>query len=228
MQRNKALPILLLAIGLLCCYFGGRLLVADISAWQASRFVDDWMVRQGVGSERAWLVAESAANRAIAVTPAAMAIHHERLGRIHEWRHLDLPYGNEAALASRLAARDAYRRAIELRPLWPYTWLRLAYIKLRLVEFDEEFDRAMREAVALGPWRITVNKTIAEIGLIAWQELDSVQRELVLEAANRTLLQNARAGAQLLAFAEQFHRLDDVCDHLAPQIAKSHNLCINR
>lgn len=217
--------LILLAAGLLCCFLGARLLVADLSAWQASRFIDDWSERGAVASERAWEVAESAASRAIQLTPAAMAIHYDRLGRIHEWRQIDLPFGNDAAVESRLAARDAYRKALDLRPLWPYTWARLAYIKLRLLQIDDEFDEALRQAAALGPWRSGVNRTLSEIGLIAWLELDTSQRDLVLEAVERTLVQNRRAGEHVMALAKRFHRLEDVCAALDRDVAKARKVC---
>ncbi len=215
----------LFAAGLLCCSVGMRFLVADIAAWQASQFIDDWTERQAVASEQAWSVAEAAAKRAIAVAPVAMAVHYERLGRIHEWRHIHLPFGNEAAVDSRLAARDAYRQALELRPLWPYTWARLAYTKLRLLQIDDEFEHALRQAVELGPWRIAVNKAVVEIGLIAWLELDSAQRILVLDAAERTLKQNRRVGREVLALAKTLHRLDDICGALDIELAEAWKEC---
>jgi len=202
---------MLLAAGLLCCFLGIRLLVADTAAWQASRFVEDWSEKGAVSSEQAWLVAEAAARRAVAAAPVPMAVHYDRMGRIQEWRHIHLPFGNEAAEDSRLAAREAYRQALELRPLWPYTWTRLAYIKLRLLQLDDEFEAALRHAAELGPWRPAVNKTVAEIGLIVWLELDSAQRDLVLEAAKRTVMHNRKARTQLLTLAKKLHRLDDVC-----------------
>ena len=222
----RRLPVLvLLAAGLVCSFLGVRLLVADIFAWQASRFVADWSQRGEVASDRAWLVAETAARRAIGVTPVATAIHYERLGRIYEWRDLNLPLGNPDAEQSRVAARDAYRRTLELRPLWPYTWARLAYVKLRLLQIDDEFDEALRQAVALGPWRVNVNKTVAEIGLIAWLELDGSQRTLVLEATERTLVLNRRAGQQVMALAARFHRVDDVCAALDREVAEARKVC---
>lgn len=226
MFSTHRLPIfILLVTGLACGFLGARLLVADLSAWQASQFVDDWSERRAVASERAWEVAESAASRAIQITPVAMAIHYDRLGRIHEWRHIDLPFGNAAAVESRLAALEAYRKTLQLRPLWPYTWARLAYIKLRLLQIDAEFDEALRQAVALGPWRSNINKVVAEIGLIAWLELDASQRELILEAVERTLVQNRRAGAEIMALAEKLHRLEDVCVALDPEVAEARKVC---
>ncbi|NIV36152.1 MAG: hypothetical protein GWN58_43905, partial [Anaerolineae bacterium] len=55
----------------------------------------------------------------------------------------------------------AYRRSVEWRPLWPYTWVRLAYTKLSLLALDDEFDRALAKAARLGPWRIDVNQPLA-------------------------------------------------------------------
>jgi len=211
MTSDRLPALALLVSGVLCAFLGVRLLIADVSAWQAARFINDWTERREVASDQAWVVAESAAQRAIAFAPVAFAIHYDRLGRIYEWRHLHLPFGNEAAVESRLAARDAYKQTLQLRPLWPYTWARHAYIKLRLWQIDEEFDLALRKATELGPWRAGVNKTVAEIGFISWQALDADQRMLILEAAKRVIQQNPKTGMGVIALAKKLHRLADLC-----------------
>lgn len=226
MTPIQRLPLLaLLTTGLLCCLLGAALLLADLSSWQASRFLEDWGKRQGIPSQRAWEVAEAAATRAITSSPAPMASYYEQLGRIHEWRHINRLYGDEEAAQSRQDALEAYRKAIELRPMWPYTWVRLAHVKLRLLSFDDEFDEALRQAVTLGPWRYSVSERIAEIGLIAWAELDASQRELVLDAAERALIQNRRAGARVMEIAKRFHRMNEICAALDREVAEARKVC---
>lgn len=215
----------MLLTGLFCLYAGARMLVADLAAYQAGTFVSDWHRRGVVPSERAWQVAGSAATRAVAAAPVGMAENYDRLGRVHEWRHQASYFGDPAAEGSRRAALSAYRHAVELRPLWPYGWVRLAFVKLSLLEFDAEFDRALRQAAELGPWRLRGNAGIAEIGLTAWHELDGGQRALVLESARRVVAQNQREGGKLLDLASRLHRLGDVCAVLAPELVARQPLC---
>lgn len=212
-------------VGLFCLYAGTRMLVADIAAYQASVFVSDWHRRGAVPSDRAWQIAEGAANRAVAVAPVGMAENYDRLGRVHEWHHQASYFGDPAADDSRRAALDAYRRAVELRPLWPYDWVRLAFVKLSLLEVDVEFDHALRQAAELGPWRLRSNTGIAEIGFTAWHELDSGQRTLVLEAARRVVAQNQREGNKLLELANRLQRADDICAVLGDALVAKQPLC---
>lgn len=174
-----------LALGLLCVLMGGRMLIADVNAFQAGTFLQDWATRQAPPSERAWQVAESAAQRAVRWSPVADSTHYDRLGVVSYWHDQHRLYGDEAGEASRLAALDAYRKAIELRPLWPHAYVRIAETKLALLQFDAEFDAALQQAVALGPWRASVHERVAHIGITAWHELSDAQRDLVRESYQR-------------------------------------------
>lgn len=182
-------PALMLLIGF--CVFlallGGRLLLAGVFAWQAEDFLKDWNRLGRVPSERAWEVGYQAAQRAVYFFPGANGDYLDRLGRILEARDSNLPLGAPEAEASRRAALEAYRDATRARPLWPYTWTQIAYVKLRLLEFDAEFDQAFARSFELAPWRIQSNALLAEIALRAWPSLDEHQREQGREAIRRSV-----------------------------------------
>lgn len=184
--RRPAL-MLLIAFCVFLALLGGRLLLAGVSAWQAEDFLKDWNRLGRVPSERAWEVGYQAAQRAVHFFPGANGDYLDRLGRILEARHSNLPLGAPEAEASRRAALEAYRAATRARPLWPYTWTQIAYVKLRLLEFDQEFDQALFRSLELAPWRIQSNALLAEIALRAWPSLDAKQRELGREAIRRSV-----------------------------------------
>jgi len=210
-----ALTVAVLAVALALLYCGLRLLAADMNSYQAASFVSDWQGRGHVPSEKAWQVARDAAQRAVAVSPVASGSHYHRLGAVYEWRHSASYLGDPAARESRLAALAAYRRAAALRPLWPYGWVRLANLKLQLLELDGEFDEALGKAAALGPWRPRINAEVARIGLLAWHELAAGQRTLVLEALRRVAVQQPAAARDLQALAARLQLLAAVCGDTA-------------
>lgn len=214
---RRFLLVLLLVLGILGTWFGGRMLLADLSAYQVRSFLDDWAERNVAPSEAAWAVAHRAAERAVALTPVADADHYDQLGQVHQWQHFGQFYGDATAHASREAALQAYRRAAELRPLWPHAQVRIAQVKLWMLEFDDEFDHAVRQAMALGQGRASVTERLVRIGLTGWHELDVLQRELVLDAARRAVALRPRTAGPILQHATRLRLQDVVCEALTDE-----------
>lgn len=208
-RRVSALLVGLLATGLLL--FGGRLLLAGIADYQAEAFLEAWEATANEPDARAWDIAHAAAQRAIDLYPVADGEGLDRLGRIYSWKQFRQPFAAPVAQASRQAALDAYRASVSARPTWPESWARLAHAKLYLQQFDDEFAHALTQAFALGPWRIAVNRELAQVGLIAWPHLSATQRQATLESARRVAVFSPNEAQQLLALAEQTGTLNQVC-----------------
>lgn len=210
LRKSGLWALLIFSIGLL--YLGVRMLLSDISGFQADSFIHDWRARGKVGSQPAWDVAHKAALHSINLSPVENGANFHRAGTVHEWLHSKSQPGSTEARESRLAARNAYRQAVQVRGSWPYSWLRLAQVKMELLEFDTEFDHAMRQSIHYGSWRPRVNFRIALIGLTSWHELSDDQRVLILEAAVRSIEQEPKKASRLLEFAEGVHLRDTVCN----------------
>ena len=208
-QRISALLVALAA--LLLMLFGGRLLLAGIADYQAEAFLTAWETAGSEPDERAWSIAHDAAQRAIDLYPVADGERLDRLGRIYSWQHFRQPYAAPQAQASRLAALEAYRASVNVRPSWPDSWARLARAKLYLQAFDDEFANALQQAFTQGPWRIGVNRELAQIGLIAWPRLTPEQQQTTLESARRVAVYSAGEAQQLLKLAAQTGTLQQVC-----------------
>jgi len=221
------LPALLLLIGfsLLLLFLAGRLLLAGVSAWQAEDFLKDWNRLGRVPSERAWEVAHEAAQRSVFLFPGANGEYYDRLGRILEARQAQLPLGAKEAEASRRAALEAYREATRARPLWPYSWTQIAYVKLRLLEFDQEFDQAYARSFELAPWRIQSNALLAEIALRAWPSLDEPQRAQGREAMRRSVDWSRREARQLNRLAVNLGMQWIFCAALEDEQKQRNRIC---
>jgi len=186
MQKKVSLMVLLFFSAALLLT-AGRFLLASVWDNQVNSFLEDWQQHREEPAPDAWQVAYDAVNKAISISPIENASYYNHLGRVWEWRQFSKPLGHPAAIESRQHALVAYRQAIQLRPQWPYSWLSLAATKLRLLQLDEEFMRALQMSAKLAPWRITSNKQIAEIGLMTWADLDKTTKQTVTTAIQRTV-----------------------------------------
>lgn len=227
MPASHRLAILLaLVLSLPLLYSGVRLLLAGIASYQADAFLSDWQSKGNEPSPRAWQVAHDAAQRAIALYPVANGEYLQRLGLIQQWQQFRLPFGSAEASESRRAALHSLRAAGQARPTWPEHWTALAYAKLYLLEFDSEFHHALERAHALGPWRIEVNRRLAEIGLIAWPQLSSEQRRQILESARRTVAYSGKEANALMVIAAHTGMTAPLCASLSDELKASRRLCL--
>ena len=221
--RLILLLVLLASLALLFC--GSRLLLAGIASYQTQAFLDDWMRKGEEPNPRAWQIAHDAAQRAIALYPGSNGEYLERLGRVLQWKQFRHPLGADTAEQSRREALQAFRAASEARPTWPNNWVALAYAKLYLLEFDNEFGRALQQAQALGPNRIEINRTLAEIGFIAWAQLNDEQRRATLESARRTVKHGPKETKNLLVIASQTGMSSELCDSLDAELKDTRKIC---
>ena len=189
-----------------------QMMSAGIATYQVESFLDDWVSKRQPPSDKAWNIAHQAAARAVDNFPVANGNYYDHLGRIYQWHAVFESHGDIAAQPSGLKAMEAYRHSADARPLWPYTWVQIAFIKLRMLDFDEEFDHALSKATSLGPWRPRVNTAIAEIGFQAWQDLTLSQRRLVIESWRRAA--SIGQGNPLMDIADQFGLATKACTAL--------------
>lgn len=228
-SRTPAMPthlrrsIALIAglLGLAAIIGGGKLLVAGIAHYQAQAFLKTWERNPAQPSEQAGLIAEDAIQRAIKAYPGSHGKYLETLGYIELWRAFGTNLNDPEVKQYREAAVQALRESTQARQTWPDTWAALAYAKLTVLEFDDEFTHAMQQAQEFGPWRIGINRRLAEIGLIAFSELNTEQRMIVTESIQRTAQYSARERAKLFELAAQTNSLNPLCTILvdAPEPA---------
>lgn len=203
-------PVAVIALSGVVLFLAVKMFFADLRAYQASVFLEDWQSRGAAPSAAAWQVAEGAALAAADGYPVASGAYLEQLGRLYEWRHLKAFPGNAGAQSSRRAALDAYRRAVAARPAWPHTWARLAVVKLNLLEFDDEFDHALSNAYRYGASRPRVNYLLGELGITAWRELTPPQRDIVRKAIRNLDGRDDPRVKSLYAYADRLGVRDDV------------------
>jgi hypothetical protein len=220
---------LLLGLVVLCLVLGCLGISVILSALfnqQTNRFLNDWQVRGEQPSERAWLVAYNAANKAINLYPGEDASLYNNLGRVLEWKQFSLPTASEEAKKSREAALQAYRLATELRPTLPHFWADLALIKTRLNQTDDELVNALENAMENGPWRVTVLLRITQVGLLNWWQLSDEGRSVTLKAITRGLSLDHRSANQIWSSITLLQGEDVVCATLRESVPWLEKQCI--
>ena len=194
-----------------------RMLMSDINSYEASLFVEHWNAK-GEVSDTAWPIALEAAESAVHQFPVANGQAYDRLGKVYEWQHLYALPGSSAAEESRKLALQAYRNAVAVRPDWPYTWNRIAWVKWQLLEIDSEFDLALKTSLAKGPWRWRSNQSLVELGFMAWYKLTTDQKALIATALDNLrqvkpgLAKKLLARAQTLGLGDELQALMPVAE----------------
>ena len=205
-RRSIALTAGLL--GLAAIVAGGQLFFSGIAYYQAQAFLEHWEQNPRQPSEQAGIIAEAAIKRAIHAYPGSNGEYLEVLGYIEQWRAFGTDLNDPSALQQRHAAVRALRESTQARHTWPDAWAALAFGKMTVLEFDHELTQAMQKAQHFGPWRIGINRRIAEIGLLAHSELNAEQRAITAQSMQRTAQYSAKERQKLFALATQTNNLN--------------------
>ena len=101
-----------------------------------------------------------------------------------------------------------YRKALSVRPLWPYSWVNLLSVKDKLGQVDSEFNKALQRAVETGPWEPRVQLEVITSGVRHWDRLGGVGKNLVREKVKDAMKVQPR---ETFAIMKTFGRPDLVC-----------------
>lgn len=99
-------------------------------------------------------------------------------------------------------------RALELRPVSPYSWAALAEARYRAGIADATLHSALMHAAALGPNEPSVQNTVAFHGLALWDKLPEPARDATRRMLAAGLKRDPEA---MLRIAERHGRLDAAC-----------------
>lgn len=221
----RLLAVIVLLFGVAGLYLGGRMLMSGIAGLQADLFLDDWQERGALPSDRAAEVALEAAQSASDWYPGVHAELSGREARVLAWRSFQRPVGDPEVETERRAALSAWRASVAARPTWPHGWVGLAQIKWELGETDTEFLEALRNALAHGVVRWEIDRDVARIGLLAWDELPMADQSRVLEAASRTASRNRREATALAPYLDHAGLTPALCIYQRALQRESHRLC---
>ena len=167
--------------------------VADVAAYRARAWTETWAnqdllaLRRGqlyVPAEQDWQEALAAADLAHRLAPWS-AEYESLLGQVYASRHIGAADGDATAMPFWLQAETHYRRAIALRPTWPYTYVALAQTQRRMRRLDAAYEQSLRQALHFGPWEPSILMAIVDMNLDLLSQLQPSTRQLVLDTLRR-------------------------------------------
>ncbi len=170
--------------------------LADVENQKARVFIKQWENNVDSFSSDDWDKAYSTAKAALEKDPYNPELF-SLMGNVYEWNSFqghNQSHNNQNAEL----ALNHYRKAVELRPQWPYTWSGIVLQKYKMSEFDQEFQLALNNATELGPWEPNVQKIIAKVGLTSWNELEHSQRITIVENIRRGVTMQPRVMLDIL------------------------------
>ena len=106
------------------------------------------------------------------------------------------------------AAASYYRRALSVRPLWPYSWANLLAVKDALGVVDDEFKLALERSIVTGPLEPRVQLQVLTSGLNRWDQLGTRQRDMVRSKTLDALKTQPR---EVFKVVRSYGRPDLVC-----------------
>jgi hypothetical protein len=101
-----------------------------------------------------------------------------------------------------------FRQAVMYRPVSPYTWANLVHAFYEAGNTGPEFEHAIRQAQALGPWEPEVQATLANYGLAVREEVSPATRGAIDLAVASAMRRNP---SETLQISERRGRLDVAC-----------------
>lgn len=179
--------------------------LADLRAFEARQFIRNWENKAAAAPAADWERARDDLLQARGLDPGHPG-YLEDLALLYEYRGLRAASG---------PAREDFGRALELlraeaarRPSSSYTWAGIALLKARLGTPDAEYETALRNAMALGPWEPPVQLAVADAGLRYWNRLAPETSAALRANLTRSLRWQDKA---IFDLARRLGRLDVIC-----------------
>jgi hypothetical protein len=214
-----------LAITAVALVLSWKVLSAGLASSHVTMSLAQWDRLGQAPQAQQWQATLESAVRANDSYPVANGAYLDQLGQVQSWSAFDVPAADPAARDSRLAALQAYRASVAVRPTWPDTWARLATTKFALGELDGEYQNAVEQANQWGAWRPDVQLELASIGLRAWPSMSVAQRAAAVESMRKVMAGPRADALHLLQLARLAGLQHVVCHGMAEDNARAQQLC---
>jgi tetratricopeptide (TPR) repeat protein len=203
----RAIALIFIPLAIYVIYIAAHWGMADVYYRPAFNQLKSWRLGKVELENKDWEKLQLSLSRAVELDPNNPEIY-ESLALAFEGGFDHLAVNDEEAEPFRKQALEAYRQSTLLRPVWPYAWSKLAAVKYRLGQIDDEFYQAFHHAERLGPWEPIIQRQLIEIGLLNWLVLSMSERNFVLNIIAKGLEKQPR---EVLHIANNHGLLDIVC-----------------
>ena len=175
---------------------------ADAPLRESHQEIEAWSAGGIRPSTETWSAIYAELERAARLDEGNPTVH-EMLGHLASRRTDSAEYMQRS--------RVHFSRALELRPVSPYTWASVAEAQYLQGEIRGLFETAIARAVDLGPAEPGVQRTIAHYGLAVWDEVPDSTRNSIDRVVGAGM---RRDPGEMLTIAGRRGRLPIACRHL--------------
>jgi hypothetical protein len=176
--------------------------MADTLTFGANTEINAWVAKRASPGVDRWMRVQSDLKRAEELAGSDPQ-PPELLGALHL-------YVTGRAENTEVALRHL-KRALELRPSSPYTWVNLAEVQYRLGMTTGAFERILLMTQRLGPSEPETQRLLADIGLAMWDDIGPEARAAVRAAVSAGMRRNP---LEMLQISERRGRLALACAHV--------------
>lgn len=208
---NKILASLVILLSCLAAYLCIRWAIADILKTQVNYQLNK---AQGVGiTAQQWQDAEN-------MLQTAMKLHLDNADTmiLAIWFYQTATNQSQILLnelgwqQTQQITLDYTRRALQIRPSSPYLWDQLFVSKTELEQFDDKLAQVMQRTLVMGPWESAVQYDIAFIGMDHWDKLSPAAQQVVLTAAEKTLVIEKKNEYPLFKDLQEQTNINKICN----------------
>ena len=193
-------------------------MIADVVSHQVTRQEQRWLEGEKVTYER-WSLAASQLRLASTLSPGTPD-YLQTQGRLAYWSL----FSDERSLLPAVEnGLKPIRKALQIRPQWPYAWADLALIKSLAGQFDEEFSEALTNARAYGPWERPVLNRLLTTYFLSWGSLTNDQRLTGYELLSDALTLGKDQAQEALRLALNSPLQMEICSQ-SWELVESHGL----
>ncbi len=203
----RVIALILIPLACYVIYVATQWGLADVYYRPAMNQLKNWRAGKIELENQDWEKLRINLSKAVELDPDNPKIH-ENIALAYEGRFDYLSVNDEEAEPYREQALKHYRQSTLLRPTWPYAWSKLAAVKYRLDQLDDEFYQAYKNAVRLGPWEPIIQLKLIEIGLLKWMVMPKSERSLVFKIISNALEKQPSA---VLKIVDNHGLLDVIC-----------------
>jgi hypothetical protein len=200
-----SLVIAIAALAVLSMRWG----IASLDLWKARQAMQQMRTEQMTLDARIELVQTALArlDKADSYNPGNPDVMDQR-GQFYYWQAMNTTSAGHDRGEMLEKVVGQYRQSLAIRPMWPYTWANLVVAKADWGIFDQEFRRAVRRTVELGPWEPRVQLLLIKVDFAEQGRIDRRSRNLI-----DGILQNAILNQPLavINLAARWRQLPRVC-----------------
>jgi hypothetical protein len=175
----------LLALLVTGIYYVARWGVAGFYAGEAVDEMNGWTARNPV-TRAAWSAALADMQAAVELDSTHPDYQHW-MGRFYRIQLKNNFVEAQERSAVAILAKSHFQASLDERPRGADTWAEYALLKSLLREIDGEFEHALAQAVAWGPWEMNVLRLVTAVGLHEWAGLSEAGQALTLDTVVRGL-----------------------------------------